>query len=31
MNNEIRSLYNKLDKREIDQNVNYDFDKKLNS
>mgnify|MGYP001319788381 CR=1 FL=1 len=27
INNEIRSQYNKLDKREIDQNVNYDFDK----
>ncbi len=26
INNEIRSQYRKLDKREIDQNVNYDFD-----
>ena len=27
INNEIRSQYKKLNKREIDQNVNYDFDK----
>ena len=28
INNEIRSQYKKLDKREKDQNVNYNFDKK---